>query len=610
MAPWKAKRLSFAGRLTLAKSVAASLPVYNMQTELLPSSVCKSIDKLSRDFIWGDDENKAKMHLVSWDVMTRPKPLGGVGIRPTRQANLALLAKNGWRLLKDKECLWTQIMRAKYGRQRQGLEVIRPSQGSSFTWASIAKTASLIKQGCAWNIKNGKRTNFWLDIWVSQVPLRDLAIDGIPMDLEGKKVAEMVRDDGTWKTELFEHLLPSEITQKILSTMVDTLSQEDDDIFWAAAADGKFSTKSAYNLLTQHSQHLSAHDEKTWKTIWRLPTPERVRSFMWLASSNKLATNVMRHFRRVADFPCCMRCPGVPETVLHILRDCPPALFFWARHVPSEMQQRFFSSNQQDWFRDNLMCSTSTTSGMEWPAFFSTASWLLWKNRTTAAFKGIGAALTTHSLEHSIIARAKLWHDSWVSPSPLQNTRSQAVERTLANIGWTPPVEGWTTLNVDGASNGNPGPAGAGGLLRDHTGRWIKGFVSNVGSASATLAELWAINHGIDLAWKEGFRTLKIESDSKMAIQLIENRHDPVHPYATILSTIRRKISNDWLVRIVHTYREGNRAADWLSKHSLVFPYGTHELVDPPVGLVSILRDDMMGTTQERRIVVPSSSSL
>ncbi|CAL1360326.1 unnamed protein product [Linum trigynum] len=605
MAPWKAKRLSFAARLTLTQSVSASLPVYNMQTELIPMGVCKSIDKLNRDFIWSDEEEKAKMHLVSWEKMTMPKKQGGVGIRSTRQANLAMLAKCGWRLLQDKDSIWTQVMKAKYGRHRQELDMIRPIQGSSFTWASIAKVASLLKKGCAWNIKSGRKTHFWLDCWVSQVPLRELAVDNVPPELEGVKVADMVGEDGCWKTELFVNLLPEEVTQRILSVAVDSASDEEDQLFWTASSDGRFTTKSAFSLLIQHQPD---QDEGIWKIIWKLPTLERVRCFMWQAFLDRLATNVLRYSRRVADSPDCERCAGQPESVLHILRDCTPALFFWSRHVPLHQQASFFSCNQREWLSMNLKSGDSVGNGVEWPGFFSTAAWLIWKNRTTACFKGIGAAMTPPTLEFSILTKTKLWYDSWNSSDLGLDSRSRPARRVLADIGWGGPESGWVTMNIDGASNGNPGPAGAGGLLRDGTGKWLKGFVASLGTATAVLAELWAFSHGLDLAWKEGHRAIKIETDSQLAIQLIERRHDPIHPHATLLAGIRKRISREWLIRIVHTYREGNRAADWLSKHSLVYPYGVYELAEPPNGLKQVLRDDMLGATFQRRIVTPPSS--
>lgn len=37
-------------------------------------------------------------------------------------------------------------------------------------------------------------------------------------------------------------------------------------------------------------------------------------------------------------------------------------------------------------------------------------------------------------------------------------------------VRWDFPNEGWVKLNTDGASKGNPGQAGAGGILGDATG--------------------------------------------------------------------------------------------------------------------------------------------
>lgn len=48
---WKAKQLSFAGRVVLAQSVLCSIPYFSMQTNLLPKGVCRTIDRIIRCFI-------------------------------------------------------------------------------------------------------------------------------------------------------------------------------------------------------------------------------------------------------------------------------------------------------------------------------------------------------------------------------------------------------------------------------------------------------------------------------------------------------------------------------------------------------------------------------
>jgi hypothetical protein len=55
---WKIDRLSFAGRLTLAKVVLATIPSYAMQTTRLSVDVCKEVDKRIRNFVWGGSVDK------------------------------------------------------------------------------------------------------------------------------------------------------------------------------------------------------------------------------------------------------------------------------------------------------------------------------------------------------------------------------------------------------------------------------------------------------------------------------------------------------------------------------------------------------------------------
>ncbi|CAL1403276.1 unnamed protein product [Linum trigynum] len=165
--------------------------------------------------------------------------------------------------------------------------------------------------------------------------------------------------------------------------------------------------------------------------------------------------------------------------------------------------------------------------------------------------------------------------------------------RVNVQIGRKEPPAGWWKLNVDGAANQIQGIAGTGGVLRDDNSSWVGGFVTNLGSCHATMAEIWAIYHELWLAWNNGCRTLIVETDSQVAIQLVNHRTDSLHLYDALLTAIRRKISQDWVVNLIHTYREGNRVADWLSKHSLVYLYGMYELETPPEELQPLLHDDL-----------------
>lgn len=52
----------------------------------------------------------------------------------------------------------------------------------------------------------------------------------------------------------------------------------------------------------------------------------------------------------------------------------------------------------------------------------------------------------------------------WNTRAPLRS------EFTLINIAWNPTKDGWIKLNRDGASKGDPGAGGGGGVLHDYRG--------------------------------------------------------------------------------------------------------------------------------------------
>ena len=76
---WKFNLLSFTGRLVLTQAVTTTIPNYAMQCVALLVKILTSIDRLSRNFLWGSSKSKKKIHLVSWKKITKSKKEGGGG---------------------------------------------------------------------------------------------------------------------------------------------------------------------------------------------------------------------------------------------------------------------------------------------------------------------------------------------------------------------------------------------------------------------------------------------------------------------------------------------------------------------------------------------------
>ena len=98
LAGWKANLLSFAGQSFLN----------------LLGKVINAIDKLNRDFIWGSTPKKGKMHLVSWDRVTKSKKEGVLSLYAAKPKNLASFTNLRWRLHHEKDSPLAQVLIKKY----------------------------------------------------------------------------------------------------------------------------------------------------------------------------------------------------------------------------------------------------------------------------------------------------------------------------------------------------------------------------------------------------------------------------------------------------------------------------------------------------------------
>ena len=86
-----------AGHVTLIKSMAASIPIYAMQTTLLPQKVSRKFDKINCQFLWGDRNHHRSYHTVSWESIMNPKEARRLSIKTVHHMNMATLMNQAWR---------------------------------------------------------------------------------------------------------------------------------------------------------------------------------------------------------------------------------------------------------------------------------------------------------------------------------------------------------------------------------------------------------------------------------------------------------------------------------------------------------------------------------
>ncbi|QHO25330.1 Putative ribonuclease H protein [Arachis hypogaea] len=163
---WKASSLSLARRSTLVKSVLSSIPLYTMQTALLPSATCNAIDRKCKNFFWRDTKQTRKIHLLSWDKVGSSKKSGDLRIRHASKMNQALMMKNGWRLIGKKDTLWTKVLMAKYKVDNDVIPTVERKRNSSNLWKGIYNSWSEIQKHHIWRIGDGSKIQFWNHHWI------------------------------------------------------------------------------------------------------------------------------------------------------------------------------------------------------------------------------------------------------------------------------------------------------------------------------------------------------------------------------------------------------------------------------------------------------------
>ena len=99
-------------------------------------------------------DEKKRIHWQAWWKLCKPKNQGGMGFRDLQCFNLAMLAKQVWRLLCEPESLCARVLRAKYFPDGRLLHACMKS-GSSFTWQSILAGLECFKRGYIWRVGDG-----------------------------------------------------------------------------------------------------------------------------------------------------------------------------------------------------------------------------------------------------------------------------------------------------------------------------------------------------------------------------------------------------------------------------------------------------------------------
>ncbi|XP_071741928.1 uncharacterized protein [Rutidosis leptorrhynchoides] len=440
LSDWKARSMSFGGRLTLIKSVLNSLPLYYFSLFRAPPCVLKKLECVRRSFFWGGSGNKHKISWVKWDDTLLPFEKGGLNLGSLKSKNLALIGKWWWRFRTETNSLWVKVISGIYGQNGGlGVENFNTSFLYNSVWSNIVKFENYIdslgvvfRSSFIKHIGDGASTSFWDDVWLGTFSLKNRFKRLFRLETEaGVKVKDRIAWDGSkwvgrwnWARTIMGRTQAE--LDELNSLLLQVPYRPDVADYWAwnQGHDGLFTARKLNELLETkvlHSNH------STLDTLKNSFIPKKVELFVWRARKGRLPTLPELNKRGIdVNSVRCPICDEDIENLDHALLSCKLTSDIWSKILEWWNMGTLPSGGIQGLLIGETGQCLSDVGKTIWQGVIWMVCYLVWKNRNEKVFRNkcwnVPVAVSEIQVKSFewIAKRCKVkiinWHESEIMP--------------------------------------------------------------------------------------------------------------------------------------------------------------------------------------------------
>ncbi|KAL4312649.1 hypothetical protein GQ457_01G024910 [Hibiscus cannabinus] len=528
------------GKETFIKAVLQAIPVYAMQCFLLPKVICTKLESIMNAFWWKNNNSSRGIHWCTWSKLCLPKAQGGLGFRDLSKFNIALLAKQGWRILTNPTSLLARVLKARYFPRT---DFLHASLGASpsYTWRSIFSARGLLEQGIGWRVGTGQSISVWNDAWL---PGHGNGRLNLHVNFRFPKVSDLiVPETNCWNIDLLQSLFPQSLVNRICCIPL-AKSKPEDVLIWRCDNSGIYSPKSGYKLLMQENNHISVSGtvvqdsilHSFYSKLWGLNIPTKCKIFFWRLLNNFLPTFVNLKFKRVQVRNTCPLCDFAAESTDHFLFLCP-----FIKQVLSSVGLPHPPANHNSFYKD--------------------------------VFAGWFVNSTAKQQMLLVITYWAIWH-----------ARNKFIYEDSSTI----------KLNFDAAFNYSNNTSVSGIVARNSQGlvmaacTFPHSAVADAFSAEAIACEL-AVNFASDL----GFRSVQVEGDSLSIIKKLNATtmdRSLISPIISDIQSLRGSFDN---ITFSFVGRQGNMVAHELVKLGILLTEPMYWMKEVPMQVERLVFRDL-----------------
>uniref|UniRef100_A0A803PWZ9 Reverse transcriptase domain-containing protein n=1 Tax=Cannabis sativa TaxID=3483 RepID=A0A803PWZ9_CANSA len=513
---WRCKLLSQAGRATLIRSVAQSVPMYSMSSFLLPKGLCRELDQAIRKFWWtGGGDKDRYLALVEWDALCLPMDRGGLNFKKFEDINLALLAKLGWKLASGDTSLWCTIFKEKYwGRSGHSFWTALLPGNASFGARGILATRDLIRKESCFIIANGNSVDLWNSPWIPWLEWNSFRAAFNPMIVPTLlKVSSLLNDEGDWDP-----------------------------------------------LLAHRGNNLDV----IWNRIWKLNITERLKMFLWKLGRDALpfGSRLQRIFGNPVN---CVLCGESVDSWLHLFCHCPLAKATWFGSQWAIRGENLNFSCPRDfilWLLDpGFLGSASTEDREAFSRFEICLCDELWNARNKAyheqEFPTCLGVLAKVNSACSAMRRA------WEEPVRIDAQVSWDSDRDRLN--------GRRTVYVDAACKDLRATAGI--VMKEADGSFSGALTVQLAVSNPLEAETLALYHAVLWCASQNWRQVVFVSDCQSLVRGIHSRAAPNWRLASSFWLLLHAIDLHPQAEFVWLPRTLNQVAHNVCQWAFNFPF-------------------------------------
>ncbi|XP_018463519.1 uncharacterized protein LOC108834691 [Raphanus sativus] len=564
---WSARLLSKGGKEVQIKSVAQAVPTYSMSCYLLPQGIIDKLESAVSNFWWSSSQNNRGLHWIAWDKICVPHDQGGLGFLDLHAFNIALLAKQLWRLIQFPNSLLARVLRGRYYNRSSPLED-RKVYSPSYGWRSIMAAKPLLKAGLRKTIGAGLNTFVWTEPWIPDIDARPPRPSGRVTYRHPKLLVHSFirRDTRDWDTNLLlEHFHPEDIPLILKLRPSNTWSM--DGYAWNYTKSGTYTVKSGYNRLQEikacdaEAQTLQPSITGLQSHVWKINAPGKMKHFMWQALTGCIATTERLAYRHLGTDRSCPRCGDPEETINHLLFECPPAIQVWALSDYPSLPGYFPSTSVYQnmnflfWKKKNVAYMEPLIETFPW------ILWYIWKARNDKVFNGKEVSPVDTLRLASI--EAECWR---AANLPQEGEEEEAQSAHLLSSHIHVDLQR-PTCQVDASWIDNGTVSGLGWFYKDHMGVERFGLQGCRKSLSSLHAEMEGLIWAMSCLREFSCDVIHMETDCSDLVDMIANPTDwPAFNSELVSFRLIRARFSDF--SISHIPRSRNTRADSLAKEA------------------------------------------